>query len=256
MAARAIGERPDRSCPQGICNGSGWVLGDDDVARPCGCRAERIRRAYTSGIGSGIPKRFRRLIQEASFDRNPVRELDPYVVEDTRRFARRIEENVGAGRGRWFYGDTGTGKTLLAMLISKAALDAGLSVAIYSVPHLLAEIQETYEDDSARSYMGLFRRLSSVDLLHLDDLGTERRTDWVLEQLYSIVNERWQEERSVVVTTNLGHVQLREQVGERTVSRLFGICGDPLPVMGPDLRISSAPELEASARIDALRGEG
>ena len=247
---------PGRVCPQGVCNGSGWVLGEDDVAHECACRGERIRRAHSSGIGSGIPKRFRRLIQEASFDRNPVRDLDPYVVEDTRRFTRRIEENIGAGRGRWFFGDTGAGKTLLAMLISKAALDSGLSVAIYSVPHLLAEIQETYEDESTRSYMELFRRLSSVDLLHLNDLGTERRTDWVLEQLYSIVNERWQEERSVVVTTNLSHAELREQVGDRTVSRLFGICGEPLPVMGPDLRRASTPGIEVSRSADALSGEG
>jgi DNA replication protein DnaC len=244
----------DRACPEGVCNGSGWVLGDDDVARPCSCRAERIRRAYSRGIGSGIPKRFRRLLQEASFDRNPVRDLDPYVVQDTRLFIRRIEANVRAGHGRWFHGDTGTGKTLLAMLISKAALDAGLSVAIYSVPHLLAEIQETYEDDSRRSYMDLFRRLTSVHLLHLDDLGTERRTDWVLEQLYSIVNERWQQERSIVVTTNLELERLREQVGERTVSRLFGICGEPRPVLGPDLRRRSTPDVEALEPVDAMHG--
>src|SRR3712207_8988792 len=89
------------------------------------------------------------------------------------------------------------------MLVSKAALDAGRSVAIYSVPRLLAEIKGTYDRDSDDSYMRLFRRLCAVDLLHLDDLGAERRTEWVLEQLYSIVNERWQNERSIVVTTNL-----------------------------------------------------
>ena len=37
----------------------------------------------------------------------------------------------------------------------------------------------------------------------LDDLGAEKQTEWVLEQLYSIVNERWQDERSIVVTTNV-----------------------------------------------------
>ena len=50
---------------------------------------------------------------------------------------------------------------------------------------------ETYEDERTTSYMNLFKRLTSVDLLHLDDLGAERRTEWVLEQLYSIINERW-----------------------------------------------------------------
>ena len=63
----------------------------------------------------------------------------------------------------------------------------------------------------------------------------------MLEQLYAIVNERWQDERSIVVTTNIVDLDdLREQIGARTVSRLLEICGDPLPIMGPDLRVSSA----------------
>ena len=187
-------------------------------------------------MGSGVPRRF---LREASFDRNPVRDLDPLVLRDTRAFIRDVERNLAEGRGRWFYGDVGTGKTLLAMLISKAALEAGRSVAIYSVPRLLAEIKETYEASSGMSYMDLFGRLCTVDLLHLDDLGAERRTEWVLEQLYSIVNERWQDQRPIVVTTNLVLDELREQVGWRTVSRLIEICGDPIPIMGRDLRIAA-----------------
>jgi DNA replication protein DnaC len=226
------------SCPEGVCDGSGWVLTESDEARPCRCRESRLRHLKTGLIGSGVPKRF---LREASFDRNPIREIDPLVLDDIRRFTRDVAANVRAGRGRWFYGDVGTGKTLLAMLISKAALEAGLTVAIYSVPRLLAEIKETYEESSQGSYMDLFRRLCAVDLLHLDDLGAERRTEWVLEQLYSIVNERWQDERSIVVTTNLDIDDLREQVGWRTVSRLMEICGDPIPIMGPDRRILSSP---------------
>ena len=136
----------------------------------------------------------------------------------------------------------GTGKTTLAMLVSKAALEAGRSVAIYSVPLLFAEIRKTYEDDARTLYAAFFRRLCEVDLLRLDDLGAEKRqTEWVLEQLYSLVNERWQDERSIVVTSNLGLDGLREQIGVRTVSRLDEICGPALPIMGPDLRIASAP---------------
>ena len=60
----------------------------------------------------------------------------------------------------------------------------------------------------------------------------------MLEQLYSIVNERWQDQRSIVVTTNITDLeQLREELGPRTVSRLTEICGEPIPIMGPDLRI-------------------
>ena len=93
-----------------------------------------------------------------------------------------------------------------------------------------------------------------MDLLQLDDLGAEKRTEWVLEQLYSIVNERWQDQRSIVVTTNTTDLdELREQIGTRTVSRLTEICGEPIPIMGPDLRdpadaLRRAPRLRASCR--------
>jgi DNA replication protein DnaC len=58
----------------------------------------------------------------------------------------------------------------------------------------------------------------------------------VLEQLYAIVNERYEAERSMVVTTNLDQGALEEQMGARTVSRLVELCGDPLPLFGQDLR--------------------
>ena len=74
---------------------------------------------------------------------------------------------------------------------------------MYPVPMLLAEIKRTFDRDSGDNYLAFFRRLCSVDLLVLDDLGAEKQTEWVLEQLYSIVNERWQDRRSIVVTTNL-----------------------------------------------------
>ncbi|MBA2429824.1 MAG: ATP-binding protein [Thermoleophilaceae bacterium] len=226
----------DDYCPQGVCDGSGWVLDEHrDAARPCPCRAARIQRVRARHMGTGIPRRFRGV----SFDRKPICDLDPPVLRDVRAFIRDIDDNLAEGRGRWFFGDVGTGKTSLAMLISMAAEKAGSSVAIYSVPRLLAEIKETYEDGSGRSYQQLFRALCEVELLHLDDLGAEKRTDWVIEQLYAIVNERWQDERSILVTTNLLDLdELRAQLGPRTVSRLAEMCGTPIPIMGADLRMA------------------
>ena len=240
MALRPVPDdasaQDERECPVGVCDGSGWVYDEDaDASRPCACRERRVSKALSTRMGSGIPKRFRGV----SFDRKPVCDLEPNTVRHVRHFISRIEDNLDAGKGLWFYGDVGTGKTSLAMLVSKAALEAGRSVAIYSVPRLIAEIKETYDRDSGDSYMQLFRRLCAVDLLHLDDLGAERTTEWVLEQLYSIVNERWQNQRSILVTTNLGLDALREQLGTRTVSRLGETCGDPIPIMGPDLRVTA-----------------
>ena len=224
-------------CPRGACDGSGWILDEEtDTARPCECREIRINRASSRRIGSGIPRRFRGV----AFDRNPIRDLDPMVLRQVQAFVADIDRNIELGRGFWFYGDVGTGKTSLAMLISKSAIEAGRSVAIYSVPQLLADIKSTYEDGSGSSYLDLFRRLSRVDLLHLDDLGAEKRTEWVLEQLYAIVNERWQEQKSIVVTTNLLDVDdLRAQIGQRTVSRLHEMC-ELIPIMGRDHRMAAA----------------
>jgi DNA replication protein DnaC len=235
-------ETPGRDwrCPK--CDGAGFVLDRNDEALACSCRDSRVRRARSAGVSSVIPRRYRGV----SFERPPVPDLEPTVVREVRRFVREIEERISRGRGLWFMGDVGTGKTTLAMLVSKAALDTGHSVAIYSVPHLLAEIRDTYDTDPGeRSYMEFFRRLVAVDLLHLEDLGAEKRTDWVLEQLYSLINERYEEERSIVVTTNLSQRELEEQIGQRTVSRIVEMCGDPLPLFGEDKRIAWDPRQAA-----------
>lgn len=226
------------SCPLGVCDGSGWILRDDDLTEPCECRERIIGRAISRGMGTGVPKRFRGV----SFDRRPICDLDPMkVLRPVRYYVERIEANLDAGRGLWFAGDVGTGKTSLAMLVSHAAESAGRSVAVYPVTRLLAEIKDTYDSQAGGNYMRLFRRLCAVDLLHLDDLGAERPTDWAREQLYSIVNERWQDERSVMLTTNVTDLdELRERVGVRTVSRLLEICDEPTNIMGSDLRLRGA----------------
>ncbi len=229
----AAGERP---CPLGICDGSGWIELEDNTAAPCDCRQERIVRAVSRGMGTGVPKRFRGV----SFERQPIVDLHPDLLREVRRFVTAIDANLDSGKGLWFAGDVGTGKTSLAMLVTLAAERAGRSTLIYPITRLLAEIKDTYDNDHGASYMEFFQRVCSVDLLQIDDLGAEKRTDWVLEQLYSIINERWQDERSIVVTSNTMDLDaLRDQLGARTVSRLVEMCDEPMVLMGPDLRMSA-----------------
>jgi DNA replication protein DnaC len=282
------------ACPFGECDGSTWILDEEtNEAHPCRCRDQRVRQAASGGVGTGIGRRF----LEVSFDREPIVSLDRVVLRQVRAFVRSMDDNLEAGRGLWFDGPVGTGKTSLAILVAKAAKDAGRSYAVYPVPRLLAEIKRTFDRDASDTYMGFFKRLCTVDVLVLDDLGAEKQTEWVLEQLYSIVNERWQDRRSIVVTTNIPdadpeaparllqasardlreasaradgrdledlrrivdrveHVaarvaeldvdssydpilRLRRQIGARTVSRLVEICDDPIPIMGPDLRMAA-----------------
>ncbi len=220
-------------CPFGLCDGSGLLLDfASNTASPCRCRTQEISRRRGRSLSAVIPPKYR----SVSFQTPPVTQIEPRtVVAHTRRFADRIDAQLDAGRGLWFLGPTGTGKTTLAMLVAKAALDAGRSVAIYSLPRLLNEIRDTFRAE--RSHGDLLRRLSAVDLLQIDDVGAEKSNEWVLEELYSIVNARYEDERSIVITTNiLDRDKLCEQITPRTVSRLTEMC-DELPLTGPDHRM-------------------
>ena len=231
-------ERLEPGCPLGVCDGSGWVVDEEDMARPCECRERRIAQARMRGVRSVLPPKY----QGVSFERPPISDMarDPRtraVVEHVRQYVTELGERLAEGRGLWLTGDVGTGKTTLAMLVSKTAIETGHSAAIYSLPRLLARIRRTYDGEAGElSYLEFFRRLTSVDLLHIDDLGAEKRSDWVLEQLYAIVDERYVTNRTMVVTTNLDLSDLEDQIGPRTVSRLVEICGDPLPLFGEDQR--------------------
>jgi len=219
-------------CAFALCDGSGLLFDEEtNTAYDCRCRPQIIALRKARSLSAVIPRRYR----DVAFDRPPVTDIDPQIVAATRRFAENVERHVDAGHGLWFMGPVGTGKTTLAMLVSKAALKAGRSVAIYSLPRLLNEIRDTHRAE--RSHVDLLDRLAEVDLLHIDDVGAERTTDWVLEELYSIVNARYEDERSMVITTNiLDREALCEQITERTVSRLTEMC-DELPLIGHDHRM-------------------
>jgi DNA replication protein DnaC len=256
------GRRDPDACPLGLCDGSGFVVDEAaNTAADCRCRAARIARKRAASLEGRVPKRYR----GASFDRPPVPGMHEPVVSAVRSYVRNLSTRLEEGRGLYLVGDVGTGKTTLAMIVSSAALEAGHSVAIYSLPRLLNLIRDEIGTDN--SLLDLLDRLSCVDLLHIDDLGAQHTTPWRLEQLYSIVDARYQAARAIVVTTNLMPDELSEQmskrvlttvsnegqgptseerkvvsddasavVGERIVSRLIEMCGDPLPLYGEDKR--------------------
>jgi DNA replication protein DnaC len=224
------------SCPDGRCDGSGFLYDEAKrTARPCSCRPARLARKKATAVQGRLPRRFR----EVSFDREPLLSMErraPHVIRAVRQYCRSIAQNLDEGRGLWLFGGTGTGKTTLAMLVSKAAMEADRTVAIYSLPRLLGMLRGSYDDDALYSLNDLIDRLCAVDLLHVDDVGAEQTSPWVLEQLYTIINTRYKDGRAVVVTTNLGDDELRAQIGDRTVSRLHEMC-ETFPLDGEDQRL-------------------
>lgn len=225
--------RDGGSCPFGLCDGDGFIVDElTNTASDCRCRAARIAQRRTSNLEGRVPRKYRGV----SFERPPVPGMPKHVVAAVRRYVRDIDTRLQEGRGLWLVGDIGTGKTTLAMIVSQAALEAGHSVAIYSLPRLLNLIRDAIDSEQGKT--DYLDRLCAVDLLHIDDLGAEMTTEWVLEQLYSIINARYESERAIIATTNLTPEKLSEQIGGRTVSRLMEMCGDPLALFGEDRRQS------------------
>jgi DNA replication protein DnaC len=255
-----------------VCDGSGFVVDEaTNTATDCACRRGRIAATRTATLEGRIPNLYRGV----SFDRPPVLGMPEAIVSEVRRYVRNLDARLAEGRGLWLTGDVGTGKTSLAMIVSKAAIDCGHSVAIYSLPRLLNLIRD--EIGAENSLLDLLDSLSSVDLLHIDDLGAQHTTPWRLEQLYSIVDARYQAGRAIIATTNLMPDELAEQmgrrilttisegqgrqssqerkvvsddssevVGRRIVSRLVEMCGDPLPLYGEDKRREFRAEASAT----------
>jgi DNA replication protein DnaC len=118
----------------------------------------------------------------------------------------------------WLFGGVGSGKTHLAVAMIRALYGSGRSILFQYVPTLLDELRDSFalEDDKRLKR----HRVSTADVLVLDDLGCEKRTDWARERLTVIANERSVHGRPTIVTSNLKPSEVAERLGDRLVSRL------------------------------------
>jgi DNA replication protein DnaC len=229
------------ACPYGMCGGEGFVLDEEtNVASPCKCRGQRIAHARSRRLRREIPERYR----DVAFDRNPVPEildsLGSHLAGLVRGYCRKIEQKLDAGEGMWFWGPPSTGKTTLAMLVSIHAMRARRAVAIYTAPQLMDHLMAGLKSKEPGDYMDLRERMLAVDLLHLEDLAAAPPNDWVLQTFYSVINDRYQEGRSIIFTADVANPSdLGRFVGKRTYSRLMEMCGDPIPMFGKDRRIEA-----------------
>jgi DNA replication protein DnaC len=208
-------------CPCPSCHGAGFVRRDaapwerDAFGQVVACRCTQERRR------DAALEQVRRLsnvqaIAHLTFDAFDAAEPDAapgYAA--ARTFAANPEG--------WLvlYGNVGTGKTHLAGAVANELVGRGVPVVFQVVPTLLDHLRATFGPKSEVDHDELFASVKDAGVLVLDDLGTERATDWAREKLFQLVDHRWLRRLPLVVTTNRKREQFRDENGKRLASRLF-----------------------------------
>lgn len=235
------------SCPD--CNGAGWYLervpyGHPNFGKllPCHCKLDehgrqlrRRRLEILSRLQDDLGGELSRCRLE-SFD--PARGCDDESRATLRR-ALGAAQTFLAERRRWLYlyGPAGVGKSHLAAGIALAYAEAGYGrVAYASVPKLLRFVRAGYQDGSSDVR---FDALQLVDLLVLDDLGTEYRkagdqfshTDSLL---FELINERYLYDRLTIITSNLELEDIEQRIGSRIRGKARVILLDNADQRGSD----------------------
>ncbi len=215
-------------CP--ICKDTGYVGHEK-----CSCFKQRvIQRLYAQ---SNINK----LAEEANFD---LMREDYYEGEDLDHFRGAVKTSKEFIKNfetlypnLLFYGTVGTGKSFLSICIAKEILEMGHSVLYFSAASLFSLIQNTSFDFKKSDELStLLDDLYNTDLLIIDDLGTEHVTNTSIPQLFTMINERMNRNRSTIITTNFSLDNIKSMYSERVSSRIassYHLC----KLTGRDIRI-------------------
>ncbi len=141
--------------------------------------------------------------------------------------------------GMMFEGSIGIGKTHLAVATIKELMHRkGIPCLFYEYRELLKSIQNSYNNEVQTTELGLLRPVFETEVLLLDELGAVKPTDWVWDTVSFILNTRYNDNRTTIVTTNLMNEAamgtgsrsvmradtLGDRIGERMRSRLHEMC--------------------------------
>lgn len=239
------------------CKGAGWlIVMEAGVERAKRCDCARVHAGDKIYSTARIPPRY----QECEFDN--------YVPQtETQRRAKGVVAKYAEGypvldeffseSSLLFSGNAGRGKTHLAVATLKMLVRKGVPCLFIDFHELLAEIRNSYDERSQSAELEILRPVLNVDVLLLDDLGSQRTTEWVKDTVFHIINVRYNNRKPLIVTTNLGmepdkastQETLQDRLGYRVVSRLYEMC-TPVELDGPDYRKDVR-----KAGMDSLRKE-
>jgi DNA replication protein DnaC len=157
------------------------------------------------------------------------------------------------GRGLLLTGSVGVGKTHLAVGIIQALIwEKGVRALFCDYRELLKRIQESYNPAVATTELQILAPVFEAEVLILDELGAQKPTDWVWDTVALVLNTRYNDKRTTLITTNYPNAPaamarnadksireetLGDRIGERMRSRLAEMCVE-VEMRGNDLRQS------------------
>src|SRR5437763_5451122 len=208
------------------CGGSGWlpVPGDSLRVEPCGCQGDLRRRQRLAS--AQIPKRYQHCTLDSFNEKIGVLKNAKTRVQEFVDLWPSTDE----GRGLLMIGPCGSGKTHLAVAALVEIINSGKQgrLLFSNFQDLIQEIQASFDSDEVPSKSELMRPLLECDLLVLDELGSQKPTTFVQDILYSVINSRYDEERTTIFTTNYPDAApeskdepLSARIGTRLRSRLY-----------------------------------
>ena len=158
------------------------------------------------------------------------------IMERNFKYCRQYARNFGAAGGNLlFVGGTGLGKTYLSACIANGVTDQGFSVAYESAPGLFSKLEKDRFNPDDESHAAV-AALKNCDLLIIDDLGTEMPGNFVTAALYSLLNDRLLEGKSMLISTNLNVGELAKRYSPQIASRIQGEFRG-LTFVGEDIRV-------------------
>nr|DAG48747.1 MAG TPA: Replicative helicase [Caudoviricetes sp.] len=207
----------------------------DDYFAPCSMYKtnRKLREVSRLMNASGLGDRFKqRRFETFKTDKNTAE-----AKLAAERFCNELQSNPKA-TGLMLVGPYGCGKTHLAASIVHRCAEFGIAGVFVVVPELLARIRTSYRTGDGKAE-AVIDTAKSAKLLILDDLGAEKASEWVKEQLYMLVNYRYEHMLPTVVTTNCSGAELEQELGRRTLSRLVEMT-KPVNIRAGDYRMKLA----------------